>query len=210
MELDDKLHSKELSEDKWFNIFLKMVKETVKPLIFAVLLSSNVVFWNSLSEKLDFQSDFMQYNEKNINKSNQYFVAPVWIDLVEYEQRVQEIVTLINQYRKDNWLNELELSHDLDMACQWYANYSVESWWYKWHTDREWRTFTDRLNDSNYDWFAVENIIYSPWDSQGVFDGRKGSEWHNKNMLVNHWKYISIWIAKNEYWTYVTVMIIHN
>lgn len=202
-----------LPENKWPNKFTQLVKKVTQPLVLAALLSTNTAFANPNVEQLWPQKEVPEYvvNEKSPNTINQSPIKPVWIDQAEYEQRVQELVSLINQYRRENWLNEVTLSHKLDAASQWYANYSVKDWWYKGHTSRDWKTFQDRLRESsNYDWFAVENIMYSAWDSQRVLNWWIQSPWHNRNLLVDQWKYVSIWIAKNEYWTYITVMIIHD
>lgn len=205
-----------IEKNRW-NVWLNKVKNfvnwTTKPLILLTLLSTNVVFSNpvekSLNMKWEYPSIVINYQENGGHLINSQ--EPVWMEKKEYDRWVRVLLSSINKYRKEKWLNELVLKHDLDVACQWYANYCINNDWFRWFFDKEWKPFEDRLKEeSQYDGDIAKCRAHGYCGPKDVVQLRKDSPDQRKNLLVENWKYISIWVAKGNYDHHIVFVVIYE
>lgn len=61
----------------------------------------------------------------------------LYMDSVEYNNKVSQLITEINAYRKSKNLCELKPDPILNMTAQEYADYCVKNCWIYGHVDKE-------------------------------------------------------------------------
>lgn len=93
------------------------------------------------------------------------------------------LLSLINSYRSDNGLHALEIDQTLnrvsiDMAFHIAKRDSMDTWA---HSNFGLSSRLDKADYKNY--AAAENLGAGYANLQAAFDGWKGSEGHNKNLL---------------------------
>ncbi len=102
-------------------------------------------------------------------------------------------LTLINQYRATNGLNQLTISTNLNRAAHWMSNdMGVNSYFS--HTDSLGRSPSQRALDCGYPQGAGENLAGgTAWSTaQSAFVAWQNSPGHNANMLNSFYKQIGI------------------
>jgi uncharacterized protein YkwD len=104
-----------------------------------------------------------------------------------------QFVTLLNQYRAQNGLQQLTVSTNLVRTATWMVNDMAANNIFS-HTDSLGRAPAVRAVDCGYPIGAGENIAGgSGWDTaQEAMDAWKGSPGHNNNMLNNAWMQVGI------------------
>ena len=102
-------------------------------------------------------------------------------------------LSLINQYRADNGLNQLTISTNLNRAAHWMSNDLGENAYFA-HTDSLGRSPAQRALDCGYPQGAGENLAAgTAWSTaQSAFVAWQNSSGHNANMLNSFYKQIGI------------------
>lgn len=102
---------------------------------------------------------------------------------------------IINQYRTQHGLTQLEISVELTRASDW-LSVDMASHNYFSHSDRYGRTFSQRVNEfmETSGRTMGENIAAGNESAQATFEQWKNSPGHNANMLNS--KFLKIGIAR--------------
>lgn len=116
-------------------------------------------------------------------------------DISDYslDSEEQAFLSLINDYRESNGLNQLTVSTNLNRGAAWMAHDlgTTPNWS---HTDSLGRSPYQRAQDCGYPQGAGENLAAGSTRStaQSAFDAWQASSGHNENMLNEHYQQIGI------------------
>jgi subtilisin family serine protease len=104
----------------------------------------------------------------------------------------QQLIKLVNNYRKQNSLNELSPSINLTRAAAWMSNDLIINGGLS-HTDSLGRTSLTRFPNCGYGGTAFgENLVRGTADAQTAFKGFQDSTLHNEQMLKSNYNAIGV------------------
>ena len=110
-----------------------------------------------------------------------FFVNPYQDSDVSLKESRNKIFKLINAFRKENKLNEVEYVHWRQAEINLWAR----------HLEKRFEHANGR--------FACENIAVNFDDPEEIFDQWKNSPGHRRNMLLPNIKYCAIGLHKGKY-----------
>ena len=98
----------------------------------------------------------------------------------------QQVIDLINEYRKENKLTELKPTKSVQEAAEFmaedFANHPNDTKLHE-HYDSTGRAPEERSKDYGF-YFLTENIGWGYTTAEGIFEAWKASEGHRENMLA--------------------------
>lgn len=110
-----------------------------------------------------------------------------------------ELVDMINNLRVENRLNKVKVDISLNNIAQHYADYMFTNLYFE-HTDKDWNTIEDRLNNAWYNYtYYGENLAQWVYTAKQVFDGWYNSEAHKANLLNPNFD--AVWLGWNGTYT---------
>lgn len=112
---------------------------------------------------------------------------------VTLDPEEEAFMTLINDYRQQNGLQQLSINVEIQAAAEWMSADMGENRYFS-HTDSLGRTPWERMADFGYDYntWKGENIAAGFTTAQSVFTAWKNSDGHNANMLNANYKVMGI------------------
>lgn len=171
--------------------------------------------WKRLGLGLTLVLALCSCNSRDLNSSDELGLLPTLQDgtgALEGNSSLDEeelaFLGLINQYRVQNGLRQLQLSIALTQAADWMSNDMASKNYFD-HTDSQGRDPFARIGQFGYSYsgYSGENIAAGNASASNTFTQWRNSAGHNANMLSSSYKVIGIGRAYNAgssyrwYWT---------
>ena len=108
----------------------------------------------------------------------------------------QEMLRLINDHRRANGLNDLQISYTLGKSAAWKAQHMADASYFAHDDTPIGRSWLQRFRDCGYTYntYTGENIAASHAGASNTFSQWHGSAGHDANML--HTQYTAVGIAR--------------
>lgn len=141
----------------------------------------------STSKPTDFKQGYFYFH---INTDRKFFCQSEpekfyidGINNIDINWFRSQLLSLINNLRKQNGLGELNMDNTLNAIAEKYSDYMFANLHFD-HTDKDWKTLYNRLDDGWYRYsYYWENLAKWAYTAKEVFDGRYSSQLHKENLL---------------------------
>lgn len=130
--------------------------------------------------------------------SSVILVNPISIKVQASTDKIESMLDLVNDLRRQNGVEPLSLNKNLTDSAQWYAEYLANNNWLD-HTEPNGRSFDTRIKDFGYSNVITvgENIALGSSDPQTIFNQWLNSDVHRRNILARGYCEIGIGLANN-------------
>ena len=136
-------------------------------------------------------SEYVKQAGESIEEINEYKPEP--IQLTEDEKIVLE---LINKYRKENGLEELQIDDELQNVVRIKAKDMVDNDYFA-HESKEYGSPFDMMKNNQINYRVAGENIAGNSDNQKAVDAWMNSESHKSNILNNSYNYTGIAVVSS-------------